>query len=539
MRSPGQLAGPGPGSTSATGADATAPTWRLLVDQAAELGSWPEEVAAGGAWELSFPDGTTELFVDPGGIVAGIRDWVSNAFEAAADTHSPTSAPVLVITGLVKTGKSYCQGAVVPSLVAEDVRNQGADGPMAGMVLLRLNAGQLNGKANEVQSLFLPTLGGELDKPGSEYIRDVFMKYLLLHGPRTMLWCITGSSMAQTWISIAKMPPNGFTLMTSVYTIDLPGTHSPDHLSLVAERLRQKYKSRELDPLLLELCPPSVALLTVLVNEWVRAGAQQDVKGFVRNFLTTKLMEESMREWSLGLAAMPPAQRLAVLDLATVEVGSRIDNVLIINEDGTLRDSWSEDEFCVSMMQQDSGWTLQRLGETADYLFGPKAADRWKGTELPKGTSEFREELQALADDVAEKLVYTPAASKLATAAAGRALRHQELWEVQPWFQNALQSEWNSRDLTWYSTEKNRQKLDSHLAMLVFYLRLGRNMLVHMKPWDAKSTTLLDVRVIEALPSVLDKPMVSFYSDAYKALRMLVSDTAKNAKAVAAAEDTA
>ncbi|KXZ42894.1 hypothetical protein GPECTOR_112g264 [Gonium pectorale] len=375
---------------------------------------------------------------------------------------------------------------------------------------------------DEVQSLFLPTC--ELDKPGLEYIRDCFMKYLLVHGPRTMLWCITGSSMSQTWVSIAKMPPNGFALITSVYTIALPTTHSPDHLSLVAERLRQKYKRRELDPLLLELCPPSVALLTFLVNEWVRVGAPEDVKGFV----TTKLIEESMKEWSLGLASMPLAQRLAVLDLASVEVGSRIDNValhaglrcflmphmdktangqsylrdpyqrqlvrLLIDEDGTLRDSWSEEEFSMSLMQQDSGWTLQRLGETADYLLGRKAGDRWKGKELPDGASEFREELQ---------------------------------------------SKWNSCDLTWYSTESIRQKMDSHLAMLVFYLRLCRNMLAHMKPWDAKSNTGLDVSVIEALPSVLDKPMVSFYGDAYRALRMLVSGTASDAKAVAVAEDKA
>ncbi|KXZ42896.1 hypothetical protein GPECTOR_112g266 [Gonium pectorale] len=563
----GQLAGPGPDSTSTIGAGATAPTRRLLVDQAAKLRPLPKEVT-GGAWELSFPDGATELFVDPGDIVAGIRDWVSHAFEAAADTHSPTSAPVLVITGLVKTGKSYCQDTVVPSLVAEAVRNQGADGPMAGMVLLRLNAGQLNGKANEVQRIFLPTLGGELDKPGSEYIRDCFMKYLLVHGPRTMLWCITGSSMSQTWISIAEMPPNGFTLITSAYTIDLLGTSSPDHLSLVMKDLREDLLPQEVDPLLLELCPPSVALLTFLVNEWVRVGAPEDVKGFV----TTKLIEESMKEWSLGLAAMPLAQRLAVLDLASVEVWSRIDNValhaglrrflmphmektangrwylrdphqrqvlrLLIDEDGTLRDSWSEEEFRLSLMHQDSGWTLQRLGETADYLLGRKAGDRWKGKELPDGASEFREELQALADDVAEKLVRTPA-SKLAAAAAGRALGPQELWVVQPWFQHALQSKWNSRDLTWYSTESNGQKMDSHLAMLVFYLRLGRNMLAHMKPWDAKSKILMEVSVIEALPSVLDKPMVSFYGDAYRALRMLVSGTASDAKAVAVAEDKA
>ncbi|KXZ48340.1 hypothetical protein GPECTOR_28g746 [Gonium pectorale] len=512
--------------------------------------------------------------MDPGDIVGRVRDWTSRALRAARNTRRPTSAPVLVISGLVKTGKSYCQANVVPSLVAEAVRSQGADGPMAGMALLRLNAGQLNGKASkgmgasallydlllkllewvreegvpvrasalqaakelaaqpvrhdnpgvpgieidsllhavevpvlvlcdEVQSLFTPTLGGELDKPGAEYIRDCFMKYLLVHGPRTMLWCITGSSMSQTWVSIAKMPPNGFTVMTSAYLIALPATSSPDHLALVAERLRQELLPHErIDPLLLELCPPSVALLTVLVNEWLDTGAPEDVKGFVRSFHVDKVMEESMKEWTVGLAGMPLAQRLAVLDLTSVGVGTpevslhrglrrflepHVDKTadgrwnlrdshqrqivrLLIREDGTLRDSWSEDEFNASLVQQDSGWVLMRLGETADYLLGPQADDRWKGKGLPDGTTEFRKKLLAMADEIAEKLVNTTA-SKLAIAAAGRALSPQELWEVQPWFQKALQSLSNSRSRAWYSAESNRQALDSHLAMLVFYLR--------------------------------------------------------------------
>ncbi|KXZ41141.1 hypothetical protein GPECTOR_730g889 [Gonium pectorale] len=554
----GQLAGPGRGSAAATGAGITAPTTRLLVDQAAELRPLPKEVT-GGAWELHFPDDRTKLFLDPGDIVASIRVWIFCAFRAARDTQRPTSAPVLIITGLVKSGKSYCQGAVVLSLVAETmgasvmlhtlllkllkwVLEEGvpvrasalqAAKELAAQPIRHDNPAELGEEIasllhavevpvlvlfDEVQSMFLPTLDGELDKPGSEYIRDCFMKYLLQHGPRTMLWCITGSSMALTWINIAKMPTNGFTLMTSASEIALPASSSPDHLSLVMEGLREAFLPQKVDPLLLELCPPSVALLTVLVNEWLDKGSPKDVQSFVRNFLTTKLMEESMKEWSLGLAAMPVVQRLAVLDLASVEVGMRIDNVnlhaglrrflmpymdktangrwylrdpyqrqlvrLMINKDGTLRNSWSEEEFSVSMVLQDCGWILLRLGETADSLLGPMAGKLWKGKKLPVGMLGFQKELQ---------------------------------------------SEWNRRDLTRYSAEK--KKLDSHLAMLVFYLRLSRNMLAQMKPWNRTDGTLLDVGVIEALPSVLDRPMVSFYGDAFRALRMLVPYTAKEAKA--------
>jgi hypothetical protein len=69
---------------------------------------------------------------------------------------------------------------------------------------------------DEAQSLFLPTIGGKLDAAGAEYVRDVFVKYLLVYGPHTMLWCLTGSSMALTWVSIASMPPNGYALITGI-----------------------------------------------------------------------------------------------------------------------------------------------------------------------------------------------------------------------------------------------------------------------------------------------------------------------------------
>ena len=57
---------------------------------------------------------------------------------------------------------------------------------------------------------------------GSHWVRDVLVKQLLVYGPRHVLWCITGSSMALTWISFAAMPPNGFPLITGVRPITLP-----------------------------------------------------------------------------------------------------------------------------------------------------------------------------------------------------------------------------------------------------------------------------------------------------------------------------
>ena len=45
-----------------------------------------------------------------------------------------------------------------------------------------------------MQSLFLPTIDGKLDASGADYIRDSFMKTLLVYSPRTVIWCLTGSS---------------------------------------------------------------------------------------------------------------------------------------------------------------------------------------------------------------------------------------------------------------------------------------------------------------------------------------------------------
>lgn len=60
--------------------------------------------------------------------------------------------------------------------------------------------------SDEVQDLFLPTFGTELDEEGAVYMRDSFMKHLLVSGSPTMLWCITGSSMAQVGGSLHLDP---------------------------------------------------------------------------------------------------------------------------------------------------------------------------------------------------------------------------------------------------------------------------------------------------------------------------------------------
>ncbi|EFJ43184.1 hypothetical protein VOLCADRAFT_96643 [Volvox carteri f. nagariensis] len=515
-----------------------------------------------------------------------------------------------------KTGKSFTLEHVVPAVVAEVLRQQGGEGPLAGMVALRLNCGLLQRQASatamlrdllgmllswarkehvpmqegaleaaedvlgrrffstdrgllghtireflkavevpvlvlcdEMQSLFLPTIDGKLDASGAAYIRNSFMKLLLVYGSHTMLWCITGSSMVQTWISLADMPPNGYTVITGASAVNLPATYRPEHMSLAWELLKSSKAGVQLDPKLLELCPPSIALLTVLVEDWIDAlpPLGLDVTAFIRGFMRMKLIDESRKEWKLGLEGMSLLQRITVLDLAFPDVGARIDTDLhpglqclqrflephlerktdgryyfrdphqrqivrlVINQDGTLRESWSSLEFSATLMQLDTMVNLLRLGEAADYLLGPRASLRWEREKPPAGMDEFTAKLQAIADKTA---------TKLASDQGGVVLGLQELWERQSWFQKVLSSKWNDRLQNDY-----KQARCTHLAMLVFYLRLSRNVLVHAKPWDQEHDIPVNVDVIEALPRVLGQSLLGFNDDIVRALRVLSRHT--------------
>lgn len=67
---------------------------------------------------------------------------------------------------------------------------------------------------------------------------------------------------------------------------------------------------------------------------------------------------------------------------------------LLLNKDGTLRESWSDLEFSATLMQLDGGWNLFYLGEAADYLLGPNASRRWEHEEPPAELDEFKAVMQ-------------------------------------------------------------------------------------------------------------------------------------------------
>ena len=163
---------------------------------------------------------------------------------------------------------------------------------------------------DEVQSLFSPTIGDKLDAVGAGYMRDAFVKELLVYGPHTVLWCLTGSDMAQTWVNIGNMPPNGYALITHVCATHLPSTYSAAHINCVWQQLQQDSgPDVPLDRRLLELCPRSIALLTVLVSAWVDDGRPSDVDAFVQEFMRSKLMDEVCVSECTGTPVHPPRRR--------------------------------------------------------------------------------------------------------------------------------------------------------------------------------------------------------------------------------------
>ncbi|KAG2495588.1 hypothetical protein HYH03_006188 [Edaphochlamys debaryana] len=626
-------------------------------------------------WQLDYGDYEMS-YIDSAGVVDRIRTWAATALRIAAceDKEWPAAGPPsLVLSGLVKAGKSFTLEHVVPAVVAEALRERGEGCPLADMVVLRLNANRMcrqygayvvldgllselvywarsehvpmrrgsleavehdlqKARANhelraslgssiqrffedlevpvlvlldEAHSLFLAIIDGQPDTGGRAYFRDSVMKDLLVSGPRTVLWCLTGSSMSHVWISLAEMPAYGTPPpILNASAVHLPVSYSAGHMRLAWEQLQERYaRFGPLDPVMLELCPPSVPLLATMVSAWFDVGRPTGTHGTTsaRHFLRHSLVDESFHEWMRSLGPLPAAQGAAVLALSSPGVGAWADTDLHpglrrflepscldrkadgrvylrdayqrqvtrsqFNRDGTLRDRWSYVELGPTLDQLDAGWNLLRLGEAAEYLMGPGAGRRWDGEERPAWVREFEARLQALASDVGARL-----ASEYG-GGGGPEPGPRELWERQPWFQRVLPWSpggsarereaphvgdeqayvsdeqayyvwdeqayvwdeqayvWDERANVWgeqaYVWDEqahvwdeqahvgDEQESDTHLAMLVLYLRLSRDELVRTRLYEQECYALsVDVAVIEALPRVLRLPLAAFNDQA-------------------------
>lgn len=75
--------------------------------------------------------------------------------------------------------------------------------------------------ADEFHNLLLPeTVRGDARMDASSHVRDVLVKQLLIEGPCSVAWSITGSAMVMVWMEIAQLPP--YSLRSGNTPINLP-----------------------------------------------------------------------------------------------------------------------------------------------------------------------------------------------------------------------------------------------------------------------------------------------------------------------------
>eukprot|EP00198_Chlamydomonas_reinhardtii_P012894 XP_001702231.1 predicted protein [Chlamydomonas reinhardtii] len=201
-------------------------------------------------------------------------------------------------------------------------------------------------KAHEVQALLRPTdARGELDASGAAFIRDGVLRPILLGSADHVLVAATGGGgMAAAWVALAAMPVNGTAPLMQIW----PQLLLPDHGGGRAQRpmrdgVQQQQQLSEMtqqgtitasgagggggaDMLLeqrrrlLERSEGSPALFAMMLEQWwacasepaveaARVDVHVDVEAFVSEFMRTKMLEEVVKDWRLGLAGLTEAQR--------------------------------------------------------------------------------------------------------------------------------------------------------------------------------------------------------------------------------------
>ncbi|KAG2450398.1 hypothetical protein HYH02_004901 [Chlamydomonas schloesseri] len=93
-------------------------------------------------WEVSFPDGRpAEIYLDAKSCQAvhRIRSWAATRCRRAGQKWRISALPALVVSGLIKTGKSYTLNEVVAAVLAEALAREPPGHRLKGIRVLRLN----------------------------------------------------------------------------------------------------------------------------------------------------------------------------------------------------------------------------------------------------------------------------------------------------------------------------------------------------------------------------------------------------------------
>eukprot|EP00198_Chlamydomonas_reinhardtii_P009113 XP_001698450.1 predicted protein [Chlamydomonas reinhardtii] len=298
---------------------------------------------------------------------------------------------------------------------------------------------------DEVQALLQPTdARGDLDASGAAFIRDGVLRQVLVNSADHVLWAVTGSSMSAAWGALAAMPVNGTAPLMQTWPVHLPSAFPPALMHELANDMAQRHMREQGQDThtgvdgddmerLLEWSEGSPALFATMLEAWLARSSMPenalvDVGMFVSWFMQTKMLEEGLKEWKLGLAGLTDAQRGDVLDLASPTLGVQVDDLMdmglwrflqphllqtqqgaryylknasqrqllraIIDRGGKLRTNWTGISGGLTLIQLDWGWLLVQLGEVADYLLGLRPRRKGAVPERISGVDQFTVMLQ-------------------------------------------------------------------------------------------------------------------------------------------------
>ncbi|KAG2429930.1 hypothetical protein HYH02_013881 [Chlamydomonas schloesseri] len=98
----------------------------------------PDKVFAEQVWQISYADGRSQIYLDTNNVVGLIQAWAEIRCRLAGQQLS-SALSTLLLSGLIKTGKSYTLHEVVVAALAEELAKQPPGHTLKGIRVLRLN----------------------------------------------------------------------------------------------------------------------------------------------------------------------------------------------------------------------------------------------------------------------------------------------------------------------------------------------------------------------------------------------------------------